>query len=31
MMTVFAIVYIVYKIIQEHFEIERIKKNNRLL
>ena len=30
MMLVFAIGYIVFKIIQERFEIEKIKKNNRL-
>ena len=29
MMFVFAIGYIIFKLIQEHFEIERIKNNNR--
>lgn len=31
MMLAFSVAYIVYKLIQEHFEIERVKKNNHLL
>lgn len=28
MMLVFSVAYIVFKLLQEHFEIERLKKNN---
>lgn len=31
MMLAFAVAYIVFKVVQEHFEIERVKKNNHLL
>jgi hypothetical protein len=28
MMLAFAVAYIIFKVVQEHFEIERVKKSN---